>query len=871
MAKEDEEVLDLLLTPERKRRTRSSQSPKKTPSKKVAESSAPDTLCTSPVTRSSRSKAGPTASTPQKKEIAGVSKSPSKPVRDIIPDVVVFIQQMTSKSGPSNPATMTSAHSADARVKLEGSVKKKSSAATPSSSTSASASRPSEASNNTEADSISHTKRDRSHKKSKRHGKPSDMIPPAVPQTPQKSSNKPATSASIPATIITGYASAIAALAHSSNPPLNSKRTSGSSPTSAVVTTESSNHKTADSIVSDAPADSTPTSPNNDVMPPRESVQDANDEANSSSLADAETPATSAPAAALDSESAPAVAENTTPPVVPNSSPARHPSQMPVLSPLSSPKLRAAEASIMQNREDSFDDPYPLREMSSDIDLPGVEDFWAGIKQPSSFSQLQLKSQVPSASQVIYTRSASQILKKDMGKKLIKHEDSKLERRTSTSRKVSFNVGEGADINQPIDVDILELDDGPCRPTQQSQTNKRKRGASSSVSFEDSHDPFSSRASPPPPALQSKRKRSRASSARGSSKSLHRHSRFWQLDGSVIIQVESILFRLHRSRLHRASGEDEDEEEDKRSEEEDREMIDRCPVYEVSHSQVTAREFEKVLAAMEDGVTYIKNPPPFSDLISILRVSTHLSFPKYREWALAEIEDMWGGDLDGLISQEGDGNWNNARYGKGVQTKWATKMVLVARECGLRNILKRTLYELLRAGGFAQPDKDEDEVKLFGQGPGNARVCIFDDEDDEDRSDELPPALLRKLLVAREHLLSEWIRACKAEGFLCPQATLNGPASEQLPSPDSSSPAHSCPTAEEKAVAWNVTGGMGSTVFQKYLYDPICGLSYLMNIDLGAGGLGFCEGCVEVRKAAWLAHRQKIWDNLGIWLGIAAL
>ncbi|TFK52809.1 hypothetical protein OE88DRAFT_1303055 [Heliocybe sulcata] len=649
---EELEAEDLLRTPKSTRKKSRSQSLKKSPSKNAMESSAPRTPGT-PATRSSASKAGQAAGTAQKKGPTGSSDSPTKTPRH---SMAIFPSSSSSATGSkSTPSSATSSkstrpsasqatpRSSEVRVKVEGAAKKKHSSMRTSFSSVSDYTWLLESTRDAVSGSISSLeawKRARAGTKDKSSdmssSAPSQAMDKAkAPATPTSANAVPVSSAAAPASPGAGTPAApqtsqnpstssasptstrrAARLTRTPRPYvfLSSDLQSGSvgtvdpSSSTGTVATESSNYMSAQSTVSIEQAQATSHSAKKDPKPASGDAHQSND-ADSSGLSSApKTPPPHAHTAANDLELALALAESSSSsPLasVTSSPPAVRPSQMPTLSPLASPQLRAAEASLRRDRENSPKDSYPLREPSSDIDLV---DFWAGIKHPGSQSQ---SSRLGSAGQTGLASSARQ----DKGKRVIKSEDQDhildKDSKTRKGRRVSFKDGAGADISQPIDVDSLLVDsDGAHEPPRikarpRSPTKKRKRAASPSVSLDGS--PV--RTSTPQPKRRKSRARSRL-----------RHPSFWLLDGTVVVQVESMLFKLHRSRLvsespyfaklfgqRRAGEEDGDEkveyeEEEGEEEEGERETIDSCPVYCVRHPHVTARDFEKVLAAMEDGM-----------------------------------------------------------------------------------------------------------------------------------------------------------------------------------------------------------------------------------------------------------------------------
>ena len=113
-----------------------------------------------------------------------------------------------------------------------------------------------------------------------------------------------------------------------------------------------------------------------------------------------------------------------------------------------------------------------------------------------------------------------------------------------------------------------------------------------------------------------------------------RSANFWHLDGSVVVQIQNTLFRLHRSRLAQQSeffadlfaadgrcvlwimddgGPNVERSYGGRSKEmfdpdiiEERDIIDSCPVYQVK--AVSVLDFERLLTALDAGMYVIFIP-----------------------------------------------------------------------------------------------------------------------------------------------------------------------------------------------------------------------------------------------------------------------
>lgn len=80
-----------------------------------------------------------------------------------------------------------------------------------------------------------------------------------------------------------------------------------------------------------------------------------------------------------------------------------------------------------------------------------------------------------------------------------------------------------------------------------------------------------------------------------------RHSRFWAMDGSVVIDVHNTLFKLHRSRLTQQSDYFKNLfHDDSARGDQARRIEDGCPIYTVDCMSVT--DFVQLLTSMDDAM-----------------------------------------------------------------------------------------------------------------------------------------------------------------------------------------------------------------------------------------------------------------------------
>ncbi|KAJ7818975.1 hypothetical protein B0H14DRAFT_2837805 [Mycena olivaceomarginata] len=293
----------------------------------------------------------------------------------------------------------------------------------------------------------------------------------------------------------------------------------------------------------------------------------------------------------------------------------------------------------------------------------------------------------------------------------------------------------------------------------------------------------------PPPATQPSPSRIVPAAAPA-----HKHAVHWVLDGNIVLQIQDVKFKLHKSHLVKHSpwfaglfdgasvtgG-------DYVARDEDGNIL----MYILSLPELTAKDFARLLDVFDNAITYVHQDPFFQRTASILRAATLLSFPDFRDWAVRLLEDMWSPALANLSTEE---------------IQHATESVLLARECELPAVLKRALYEFVRLAGYGQ----------------SAREGVS-------------PQDFRALVKAREHLTAAWMQ------------TMN-------------------PYSLDLMVCALSASCTASSIAEDYLYDPLCGLHALIEADWAAEG--YCDACVKLRREVWANRREKIWDNLDIWLGL---
>ncbi|KAH8112966.1 hypothetical protein DFH11DRAFT_394730 [Phellopilus nigrolimitatus] len=353
-----------------------------------------------------------------------------------------------------------------------------------------------------------------------------------------------------------------------------------------------------------------------------------------------------------------------------------------------------------------------------------------------------------------------------------------------------------------------------------------------------------------------------------------RHPTHWYLDGSVVIHMDSTLFKVHRSTLVRKSTYFRDLFE-KELLQPDVKKLNGCPVVEVEGN---AKDFAILLDAIDDFAGLLVKMNTFETIASILRTSTDFAFTSLRAWAAGKLQDMWPEDISGVTP---------------VPRPYATETVVLARECDVPKVLKSALYELVRTEGFGLYDEDEEEAGDGGDANrGDYEPAKSEGDEDEDTLSSPPNSAQNThtitksylsradvitLTYAREWLVGRWIAIATRP----PVVTL----------PTTQSP---CEHRSSDAKHWARTV-LESGLFSERIYDPIVGLGVLANVELhepdgaevrkgkdghwylkssnsGETDLGFlyvdwmkessCKSCAIIAKDKWKKERNKMWKGL---------
>ncbi|KAG2109709.1 uncharacterized protein F5147DRAFT_149803 [Suillus discolor] len=306
-----------------------------------------------------------------------------------------------------------------------------------------------------------------------------------------------------------------------------------------------------------------------------------------------------------------------------------------------------------------------------------------------------------------------------------------------------------------------------------------------------------------------------------------KHEDFYISDANTVIEVDGVLFKLHRSRLVSKSlffaqllenyDKDNFPNDDVRVE-----VDDKVTVYHLGNT-TTADDFTALLKFDDNPTEYYFQPPSFLTLAPIICAATALRFETYRTWAVRVLEHTWSSSLEDLTPEPKED---------------AAGVIILARSCGLNGVMKRALYELART----------------------RRISLYDDVLGQSVLPQIGRADERCVGLMKELLVTTWSEvAVRIDTFPCrDQPFSNKIRRVSLVERDWDSP-DKCPPQTTQQVTWNERVH-DSGLYTKFLFDPVCGAQELINIPWKEES--WCADCVRSRRAAWRKMQQDLWTEM---------
>lgn len=329
------------------------------------------------------------------------------------------------------------------------------------------------------------------------------------------------------------------------------------------------------------------------------------------------------------------------------------------------------------------------------------------------------------------------------------------------------------------------------------------------------------------------KKRAKNVQAENPIEKLRNHERFWLPDGNVVIELDDIHFRVHRSWLAQHS---------KRiaaslpSKGKDGGQFEQITLD--FRGKLKAKDFETLLLLYDNPGNFRCAIEPLT-LMSLIRAATSLDFDSDRVWLVKELEALWPSSLEEVTAS--------------LESRLdAPKVFALARMCNIDGLLKPAFYEMARMPGLGLDKLEE--------------------------SEQIGCADVLRLVRIREYLSDMWVQAAVREdpAFVCPN--LHGAPSSSgegtstpseqvdeepvLGSITSASVANTCFLVTSRREAW-ARLVHDSGIFTQYRYDPLRGLAVLINMEWTND---WCKDCKGKRKLDWHTMQRIIWEKIDEYL-----
>jgi hypothetical protein len=207
-----------------------------------------------------------------------------------------------------------------------------------------------------------------------------------------------------------------------------------------------------------------------------------------------------------------------------------------------------------------------------------------------------------------------------------------------------------------------------------------------------------------------------------------------------------------------------------------------------------------------------------------MRAATILEFSDLRAWSLRCLLDTCY-----TLKQPKPGEPSDFKITSNsiapIPHHRAADSLRLARQCNHAGIIKLALYDLARSGATQSTSVSAKDLELISS--------------------------------ARARLAHAWNRFAAAPSFAssCPSSPSD---------PNTQCIIRSPALALEK----HLTAIHGSGIFSRYRFDPICGLSRLMDMRNVWLHAGYCAGCVGKRMEEWNKGVSSIWEQMDDWFGL---
>ncbi|KAF8199970.1 hypothetical protein K438DRAFT_1822942 [Mycena galopus ATCC 62051] len=304
-----------------------------------------------------------------------------------------------------------------------------------------------------------------------------------------------------------------------------------------------------------------------------------------------------------------------------------------------------------------------------------------------------------------------------------------------------------------------------------------------------------------------------------------RHDTLWFFDGSLFLQIHGVRFKLHRSRLRRASD-----------------FFEQVFAIREANIRKVCVKIEEVAGFdlyILDGMAEFRSSRtlvPFGVLASVVRAATTLRCESIRSWAIASIEESWTWSAQTKI------------HDPLPDVDACEILVLASTHAIPETVTARAFYELLRTQRW---DKHANQL------------CI-------------PKKALNK---AQEQLADAWISiAADAQHSIVPcpfSSTLSVPplqADSSLSLNDPEAAVAAAPLPRLPCISHSVSSVRAihikivHALFEHHSFDPLGGLEALIAGEDVWAAKGYCAGCVHLRTKLWMGKKDKLMHEMNnVW------
>ncbi|KAF6750219.1 hypothetical protein DFP72DRAFT_911378 [Ephemerocybe angulata] len=308
-----------------------------------------------------------------------------------------------------------------------------------------------------------------------------------------------------------------------------------------------------------------------------------------------------------------------------------------------------------------------------------------------------------------------------------------------------------------------------------------------------------------------------------------KHDRHWNLDGSLIVRIEGVGYKLCRSRIVKESEwfaailAHQEEVSRNVLRHERAENGDSIPIITLDEVVGSVMDWERLVDALDDAITYLHAPPSHDHLYSVLRVSHALGFRSFEAWAKRVVIESWSSGPTGT------------RHPCGVNA--ATALAL-GRQFEMPALVERVMYQLMKENefGLTLGDTDDEDRKPRMGGAEAADLSR------EDRG---------QLAGVQSWLRERWME----ETSRIPMDFLPCEGPPKLAS------GKRCVGKRAMAAHDVFRRVVVDTEFRReWRNDVVGGFEALGKIRWKAEG-GFCMHCVDRLKEMWQEKGEAVWEN----------